>query len=374
MLDPDPVGSYGTDLCNSLAARDVEVKLLTAKGYLHRDRVRCACVEVAPHSGAGRKSRKLLEELRYLARLFQEAFSFRPDLVHVQWLRLPVEVAAVALLRALRFRIVWTAHNVVPHEDRKLAAAAQSMLYRMADLVVVHANATRDRVAQRFGVPAERIRVIPHGFSTEERGLARGEARRRLALPERATLFLFFGQFRAYKGYEDLIAAFAGAAHAGDGIHLVLAGRAAPDRAEDVRARLDALPPETRARVHSFVRVDEFLSEKEMDALFSACDCVVLPYAEISQSGVLYRAFGYERPVIATRVGGFTEVVEEGRNGLHFTPGDIVALAKLLRSWGGRNEELAAMGRTARAMALRHSWDRVADITREAYRITLEAA
>jgi glycosyltransferase involved in cell wall biosynthesis len=374
MLDPDPVGYYGTDLCNSLTARDVEIKLLTAHGYMHRERLRCSCAEVAPHSGPGRQATKLVQEARYLVRLFQEAFRWRPDVVHVQWLRLPIEVAAIALLRALRFRIVWTAHNALPHERERVAMGVQALLYRLADEIVVHTGSTRDEVARSFGVPPKRIHVVPHGLhrDPDRESLPSAEARRVLGLPEGGVLFLFFGQFRAYKGYENLIAAFSEAARAGVDIHLVLAGRASSERAANVRARVESLPPAARARVHSRVSVNQFLPRTEMDALFSACDCVVLPYTEISQSGVLYQAFGHERPVIASRVGGFAEVIEEGRNGLLFEARDVCGLARLLATWGARKSALAAMGQAAKSMALQgNSWDKVAVATREVYRLTL---
>jgi len=374
MLDPDPVGYYGTDLCNSLTARNVEIRLLAAHGYMHRERLQCSCEEVAPHSGPGRRTRKLVEEARYLIRLFQEAFRWRPDVVHVQWLRLPIEIVAIALLRALRFRIVWTAHNALPHERERVAVAVHALLYRLADTIVVHTGSTRDQMSRSFGIPNDRIHVVPHGLhrDPDRHSLPAAQARRLLGLPDRCVLFLFFGQFRAYKGYEDLIAAFAEAARANLDIHLILAGRADPGRAEDVRARVESLPPAARSRVHARISVNEFLRRSEMDALFSACDCVVLPYTEISQSGVLYQAFAYERPVIASRVGGFAEAIEEQRNGLLFEAGDVPALARLLAEWGARQEALAAMGRAAKSMALEgNSWDSVAIATREVYRLTV---
>ncbi|MCS6940794.1 MAG: glycosyltransferase, partial [Roseiflexus sp.] len=60
---------------------------------------------------------------------------------------------------------------------------------------------------------------------------------------------------------------------------------------------------------------------------FSACDAVVLPYLEATQSGVAQLAIGFEKPMIATSVGGMPETIRDGETGLIVPPGDSAALA-----------------------------------------------
>jgi len=67
------------------------------------------------------------------------------------------------------------------------------------------------------------------------------------------------------------------------------------------------------------------------------CDVVVLPYLSATQSGIAQIAFNFDRPVIATAVGGLGEVVKQGETGLVVPPGDPAALADAIRKFYGRN-------------------------------------
>ena len=74
----------------------------------------------------------------------------------------------------------------------------------------------------------------------------------------------------------------------------------------------------------------------DAQALLAAChdwraDAVVLPYRSATGTGVVPLAYRYGRPVVASRIGGFTDVVEEGVSGLFFNPGDPRSLAASIR-------------------------------------------
>jgi glycosyltransferase involved in cell wall biosynthesis len=106
----------------------------------------------------------------------------------------------------------------------------------------------------------------------------------------------------------------------------------------------------------------------EVAKFFRAADIVVLPYRSASQSAMAQLAFAFGKPVVATRVGGLPEIIEDGWNGLLVNPRDEEALAcaikrllvdlPLRQSLGSRAAEVAAS---------RHSWDRVAEATLHVY-------
>ena len=108
--------------------------------------------------------------------------------------------------RALGLRLVWTAHNVLPHEQVFADdIAARRALARASDLVLAHSAATLAALAA-LGAAPRRSAVIPHGplpVATPAAPLRRpGSA----GGPRR---FLFFGRVQGYKGVTDLLAAFA---------------------------------------------------------------------------------------------------------------------------------------------------------------------
>ena len=115
-----------------------------------------------------------------------------------------------------------------------------------------------------------------------------------------------------------------------------------------------------------------FVSEPEIPAYFNRADLVVLPYREIDQSGVLYTALAFHKPMLVTDVGGFSEFASETGAARLVPPNNAEllgsALAELLQSPGERNKLAEAATKTS---AGPYSWDRIAEQTLELYRSLL---
>ena len=123
---------------------------------------------------------------------------------------------------------------------------------------------------------------------------------------------------------------------------------------------LDAL--EARFRSRPNVRVDKrFIAAADLITMIRSADCVVLPYTSATQSGVLAAAFGNARFVIASRVGGIADIVEDGVNGLLVPPGDAGALARALHAVAADEGLRTRLREGARRTAAeRLSWSRIA--------------
>jgi glycosyltransferase involved in cell wall biosynthesis len=297
----------------------------------------------------GRRALKLAEHvddmLRYRRGLAREA-----DLLHWQWLA--VEPLDVWLLPPVRPQLL-TAHNVVAHERRPGQAAVRRRLVRKMDALVVHSRHGADE-AVRLGVQAARVHVIPHGafdYLTRQDG--------ELPLPDELAavegpVVLFFGLIREYKGADVLLRAFAQI----EGAELWVVGMPRTDMAP-----LRALAGE-RVRF-----VSRFVSDLELPAYFRRADVVVLPYRDADQSGVLYTALAFGKPLIASAVGGFSELAEEHGAARLVPPGDeralVGALRELLADDAARAELSAA---ASRAAAGPYSWDAAARQTLALYR------
>lgn len=244
MLDPDPIGYYGTDLANALVGAAVDVKFMTARGYSHRSQAKFKVLEVAPRSSAGGWVTKMVQEIAYWYRILWEVVSWRPDIVHIQWLRVPIEGALVAFLRLLSCRIVWTAHTSMPHVERWVDRLVYALVYKSASVVIAHASATKAEIMHEFKVHPNKVVIIPHGYHEVAPDTVGSQvnAREALGWPKDPTVFLFMGQLRAYKGYTDLLDAFGEAAGRGGDAILAIAGRATGPVAEEVSRILDAMP------------------------------------------------------------------------------------------------------------------------------------
>ena len=172
---------------------------------------------------------------------------------------------------------------------------------------------------------------------------------------------LFFGLLRPYKGVDVLLEAFRDLG----GAELWIVGR-------PFGVDLHALR-ESAARAPGRVRfVPRFVPDEEVPALFRRADVVVLPYRDAEQSGVLYTALAFGKPLVLSDVGGFGEVAAHGAARI-VPPGDPAALAtvldELLRDPGERQRLVAA---ARRAAAGPYSWDEVGRRTLALYRELLE--
>jgi len=102
---------------------------------------------------------------------------------------------------------------------------------------------------------------------------------------------------------------------------------------------------------------------------FARLTRVVLPYVQISTSGVVPLAYHYSRPVIATSIGGLPEIVKEGQTGFLVDPGSEQALSEAICRGFRDPSMLSAMGARGHAwFSTEHSWSEVARQTLELYR------
>ena len=338
---------YDHALCAALARAGAQVTLVTSR-FAHGPVPRAAGYAVdeafyrgaparpAPARRAVRLARHVPDMLRY-ARRAREA-----DVVHFQWLA--VQQLDVHLLPRAR-PLVLTAHDVLPREPRPAQRAAQRRLYERADAVVVHSAHGRARLVGELGIDPARVTVIPHGAFMHLLDVPdAAPLAPELAAVEKPVVLLF-GLMRPYKGIDVALEAWRGI----EGAELWVVG--AP--------RMDTTP--LRAAAPPGVRfVERFVTDRELPALFERADIVVLPYREIDQSGVLFTALAFGRPLVLSAVGGFPEVAADGAAEL-VPPGDAGALHDTLRRLIADPAARTALGERAAAAAReRYGWDAIA--------------
>jgi glycosyltransferase involved in cell wall biosynthesis len=351
---------YDHCLCAALAERGHDVELVTSRfrhgpvpaplGYrrsesFYRLGVGSAAVKAAQHP---------LDMLRVARRLRRQG----TDVVHFQWLPLPRLDAR--LLRSFPPPRVLTAHDVLPREGSERRRRATRTLFDAVDALVVHSEAGKQRLVDELGVAAERVNVIPHGSFGHLAQLppevpidpAAGDLDGRRVV-------LCFGLMRPYKGIDVLVEAFADVPE--DAVLLVVGRAMMP--LEPLRARASELGIADRVRL-----VPRFITDPEIPAYFRRADVVALPYREIEQSGVLFTALAYGRPLVLSDVGGFTEVAEQHGAARLVPPGDASALARtlteLLADERARGELAAAALRAAEGP---YSWQRAAELSERLY-------
>jgi glycosyltransferase involved in cell wall biosynthesis len=266
------------------------------------------------------------------------------------WHRIGEYGAFVDEARASGKCIVWTCHNLEPHEGASWPVRQSfRALARATDLVIYHDEQTRVRCEALYA-PRGCFVVMPHGNYEGVYPPARpaAEVRRRLGLPATAPLLLCVGQIRPYKGLDVACAAVAGL----EGRVSLLVAGAAPvvPYARHVRSLLRELP--------GSVIIEKELTEQEFADVVAASDVVLLPYRTVTGSGVLLAALTLGRGVVASDVPFFADVLRgHPAAGRVFEPGDARALACSVM----RFLEVPAAERetAARRLASRFDWGEI---------------
>jgi len=306
------------------------------------------------------KVAKGLFHVRAMRRLIDVLRAEKPDVIHVQWLPLPVVdrhfLGALGRIAPL----VITAHDSQPFNANP-GSAVQKIgaldVLRAFDRVIVHTEQGRARLVAA-GVPAGRIDRIAHGFLTEDAPVAPPAFDTDPAAPVDV---LLFGKIKPYKGVDLMIEAVRRLPEAERArVRVLVVGKPYMDMAPLLNAA---------AGLEAQIRFDlRFVPDEEMPRLFEAADVIAFPYREIEMSGVLMAALRTARPILASRIGGFAELLEDGREALLVPPGDVDALCaglgRLIRETETRRAMSAALTRLAESVP---SWDEIARLTGETY-------
>jgi glycosyltransferase involved in cell wall biosynthesis len=279
--------------------------------------------------------------------------------------------------RALGIRVVWTAHNLLPHDqvfwdDR----AGRRMLLRSAAHVIVHDKRVIGELTTLLGRADQLppVTVVPHGSYAEWYGhsLSHAQARDQLGLPYEASVLLFFGRVTAQKGVEELAVAFndlcAGRPMTAGGTTsmplLVIAGRCTDDGLAGSLAH-------TAATLRDWMRLDlRFVPDDELAVYLAAADAVVLPFRTATTSGSVMLAMTFGRVAVLPDLPAFDDLPDPAcvrydradPDGLHAAMAAVCSTSR---------DELARRGAAGRAAAGTVSWDEAGRLTAEVYRSTL---
>jgi glycosyltransferase involved in cell wall biosynthesis len=319
---------------------------------------------------------KLVQVIRYYLRLMLYAARTDSGLIHVQWpYKFPFFDRTILNLwyKIWRKKIVFTAHNVDQGaRDGKRSWKNTLTLrfqYWIVDHIIVHTTKMKAQLVLDFAVANAKISVIPHGINSAvpETSMSPAEARRALNLEPDERVLLFFGLIDRYKGLEYLVKALAQLKRQGKRFRLVIAGRIKEcptywseidgliqggDLKDDVVAHLRHIPDES------------------VELYFKAADALAMPYRSIFQSGVLFLAYAFGLPVIATDVGCLKDDVVEGKTGLLCRSDDAEDLAEKIGKYFDSDlyQHLADRRREIRDYAFEHySWSRIGALTQKVY-------
>lgn len=319
-----------------------------------------------------RQALKLPECLINLSLLSFRMIYKRPAILHVQWIplitRTPLELWFLKLAKAMGVKIVYTVHNVLPHDTGLTYKSIYKKIYLFVDTLICHSVQARNELIAEFGMSDEKIWVIPHGPMSHDRvNISRADARKLLSYREDQVVILCFGVIRPYKGIEFLLDALKIITKKYKNTSLVIAGNGEAAYLDKIRKYISEL------KLNEHVRQDfKYIPDNELPIYFQAADILVYPYKNITQSGALLTGMTYGKPIVASSVGGLKETLRDGKIGLLIEYGNAENLADALMALINSPEERTRLGKAAlEELNNKYSWDVIAEKTLECYKKTL---
>jgi glycosyltransferase involved in cell wall biosynthesis len=389
---------YIYQLCTALAAQGMDVTLVTASDYELADQ---------PHNfhvvklfrlwkrfdteDAQNQSSIWVQRAKRIYRLFRRALRglvllinwmyltlflmrSKPDLIQFSRLTFRIDSIFIGILRRWGFVLTQICHEF---EEREGQSRLEALLLGVGDQVYsnfsamfFHAEENRKRFFSMYStISPEKTHLIAHGNSNWLLNFASAAGtpqamRTRYGLREEERVVLFFGLLAPSKGLDNLLDAFHLARDACEA-KLLIAGY--PTNYFDLaafRARIVDL------KLQGNVILDlRYVDLSEIGPIMSLASVVVYPYHSSTQSGAVQAAYTFGRAVIASRVGGLPEVVEDGRNGFLVTPGSARELADRISLLVNDPLMASTMGEHSRQLSnTRFDWKSIAVRIMEIYK------
>ena len=323
--------------------------------------------------------RVLLHPFAAASSLIAHATTDRRRILHIHWMyafRLPGNPAVASraafassmtflfLAKLLRYRIVWTVHNVLPHEAiTSNDLAVRRRLARIADAVIVHSTSTVPALAAA-GIPVTDATIIPHPsyIGRYPSGGTRADSRASLKVPADAAVCLFFGRIEPYKNVPALISAFTLAASANRDAFLVIAGAC---KDPTLKAQLTTMLSSVDRATSALRRI----SDDELGSFFAAADVVACPFLDVTTSGSAMLALSFGVPIVAPRIGGLADLPDDV--GFFYEPTEPDGLSRALAHALSSPDDVAKAASAAHDYAASMTWARAAAATDAVYQRVL---
>lgn len=305
---------------------------------------------------------KAADHVASSVRLISHVGALKPDIIHFQWTPFPaVDRYVLPRLRKIA-PLLLTVHDTRPFNDRPsspLQRIGAQAVYRSFDNLIVHTRSGRDRLSAQ-GLTRRRISCIPHGPLG---GTTLPDIQRYHSDPDAPVVVLLVGKLKPYKGADILIRA---AALLPDALkaktRFVIAGKPYIEV-----STLMALAEQLGVR-ELFGFDMRFLPEDTLTQYLASASILAFPYREIEASGVLFAALRQGRPIVASALGSFAELLDDGVHGYLVKPEDpralSHALARLIVDPQKREEMGHAVSILGEAIP---SWDQIARATTDLY-------
>jgi|GEM_PF-2315148 glycosyltransferase involved in cell wall biosynthesis len=261
-------------------------------------------------------------------------------------LALPLYWAGIPLVRSRHWMINrhpnWGKKNFFQHSCNKLIATSKEILETFRD---------------NYQIPSNKLVMIGEGAdsppSVEEISRLRDHFRKTWGIPAEAPVFGIIGIIRGEKGHFSFLEAAFRILQQQSNAYFVIVGEGAMERTLELRC-IDMLRQKSREfpGIHTRIILTGFY--QDIHEPYCGIDVIVIPSSSEGQSKVGPEALMHGKAVIASRVGGLPEIIENEKTGLLIPPNNVDALYSAMLSLAKDNSLRQKLARQGRDYAQAH--------------------
>lgn len=258
------------------------------------------------------KKRTVIRGFEYIkgyCRVLKELKRDKYDVVHINWLlNYKLDIIFLKQIKKYCTRLVYTAHNVLPHVDGEESIDELRQIYSIVDRVIVHGETIKEELIATFPGTSSKVYVQKHGCVIQEPPVideSQIPNNLKELISEFPHIYISCGAVFPNKGIDRLLKIWL-EKYANTNNLLVVGGRQMADYPEYENLKQKA------RETNNICILDGFIDDSIMNYLFTKCSAVILPYRHASMSGIVFSAAQYAKPIMCTNVGALTEYLEPG--------------------------------------------------------------
>lgn len=291
-----------------------------------------------------------------IAAVARKIKKMEPDMVIIPWWH-PYFAPCFRILEYYlkQTKIVFVCHNVFPHERFPLDRQLTKMVLKHGNAFIVQSKLDERDLLTVKEHAVHKLTPHPTYNAFKMQNLSKVQAREMLNIDEEEKILLFFGFVREYKGLKHIINAMPTIISKVENVKLMIVGDFGEDRERYIKLI------EENGISKAVELVEGYVPDREVEKYFAACDLVTLPYESATQSGIVQIAYGFEKPVVVTNVGGLPDVVLDGKTGYVVEPQKPEELADAVCKYFVENKEVEFTV-NVKNEAYKYSWDRMVEV------------
>ena len=256
------------------------------------------------------KLRSVIRGLEYIVdylKVLRHVKNEKYDVIHVEWaLSYKIDVFFDKALKKYCSKMVYTAHNVIPHINGEKYIPSLKKLHKNFDAIIVHGEAIRQEYLTIFPEDEGKVFIQRHGVHVTQKTIYNPDNVDKdlisflEGIKNNGKIIACVGVVYYNKGTDRVIKYWKEEEKTSDN-KLIVAGKVTATY-EELEEAIDELPD-------NVMFLPRYLNDDEYAYVLSKADIVTIPYRDASMSGIVYSAAAFSKPIVYTNTGSLNEYV-----------------------------------------------------------------